>query len=255
MPTGDAWTLRTLHFRQLWAEADGIDFPSEFAAADARTASTGDESPGRPLAELSEPRRAAIAALTRPLVTIAVAGLDARQPFEDPGHHRRVVSATRDMQTVIVARQELTGSVSLGGTVSITRHTASDWTRDIVAMLPRSDGAGSLPTDTDVTFRQLPGIDASTIAVVEPPPRPSAAAAFARDDPATCGSLRIQVGSAVDGHRPSVIEARYRDIPGDGRYLLIVDEPGVAMGVDAARFASTLNRVVNTVRRRHGEQP
>lgn len=251
MTVSDAWTLRTLHLRQLWEEADGADFPPEFAAADARVASTGDESPGRPLAELTAPRRAAISTLTRPLVTIAVTGLDATKPFDDPRHHLRLVSATRDVQTVIVARQELAGSVSLGGTVSITQHTASDWTRDIVGMLPRSAGPGSLPTDTDVTFRRLPGIDASTIAVVDAPPRSSAAAAFARDDPATCGSLRVQVGSAVDGRRPSVVEIRYRDIPDDGRYLLIVDEPGVALGVDAARFASTLNRVVNTLRRRH----
>lgn len=251
MTPSDAWTLRTLHLRQLWAEADGVDFPAEFAAADADTASTGDESPGRRLAELSGPRQAALAVLARPQVTIALTGLDARKPFDDPSHHVRVVSATRDMRTVVVARQELTGSVSLGGAVALTRHTASDWSRDIVGMLPRSAGAGSLPTDTDVTFRRLPGIDASTIAVVDPPPRPSAASAFARDDPATCGSLRVQVGSAVDGRRPSVIEVRYRDIPDDGRYLLIVDEPGVAMGVDAARFASTLNRVVNTLRRRH----
>ena len=251
MAPSDAWTLRTLHLRQLWAEADGIDFPPEFAAADARAASTGDEPPGRPLADLSEPRRAAISTLTRPLVTIALTSLDARKPFDDAGHHLRVVSATGDMQTVIVARQELAGSVSLGAGVAITRHTASEWTRDLVCMLPRSAGAGSLPTDTDVTFRQLPGTDASTIAVVDPPPRPSAASAFARHDPATCGSLRIQVGSAVDGRRPSVVEVRYRDIPDDGRYLLMVDEPGVAMGVDSARFASTLNRVVNTLRRRH----
>ncbi|MEH3154401.1 MAG: hypothetical protein PGN29_03305 [Gordonia paraffinivorans] len=251
MAASDAWTLRTLHLGQVWAESDGVEFPPEFAAADADVATTGAESSGSSLATLNPPRREAIDTLTRPLVTIGVTGLDARKPFDDPSHHLRVVSATRDMQSVVVARQELVGSVSLGGRVSITRHSASDWTRDLVTLLPRPAGVGSLPTDTDVSFRRLPGIDASTIAVVDVPSRPSAAAVFARDDVATCGSLRIQVGSAVDGRSPSVIEVRYRDIPDDGRYLLVVDEPGVAIGVDTARFATMLNRVVNTLRRKH----
>ncbi|MBE7161699.1 MAG: hypothetical protein INR72_10660 [Williamsia herbipolensis] len=251
MAASDAWTLRTLHLGRLWADADGVDFPPEFAAADADLARLGDDSPGPRLAELNGPRRDAIDVLTRPLVTIGVTSLDARKPFDDPGHHLRLVSATRDMTTVVIARQELVGSVSLGGPVSMTRHTAADWTRDLVALLPCSSGAGSLPTDTDVAFRRLPGVDTSSIVVVEEPTYPSAASAFARDDPATCGSLRIQVGSTVDGHRPTSVEVRFRDIVDDGRYMLVVDEPGVAMGVDAARLATMLNRVVNTVRRRH----
>jgi hypothetical protein len=253
MAASDAWTLRTLHVQRLWTDCDGTVFPPEFAAADVDLARTGDDSVGPQLAELNTPRRDAIDTLTRPVVTIGVTSLDARKPFEEPGHHLRVVSATRDMQTVIVARQELVGSPSLGGRVSITRHAAADWTRDLVALLPRSAAAGSLPTDTDVSFRRLPGVDTSSITVVDAPSHPSAAAAFVRDDPATCGSLRVQVGSAADGRRPSAVEVRYRDIPGDGRYLLVVDEPGVALGVDDTRFATTLNRVVNTLRRKHGE--
>ncbi|MBT0567666.1 hypothetical protein [Williamsia sp. CHRR-6] len=44
------------------------------------------------------------------------------------------------------------------------------------------------------------------------------------------------------------MELRWHDIPDDGRYLLVVDEVGVAMGVSATTLAKTMNRVFNTLK-------
>ncbi|GAA2054934.1 hypothetical protein [Williamsia deligens] len=247
----DAWRLSTLHFRQLWEESDAADYPLEFAYADADVAA-GADTPRLPgLSDLTPPQRAAIDAITRPRVTIAATGLDARRDFADPRHHVRILSATADMTTVYVARQHLGATVDRGATVAITQHAPSQWTHDLVGLLPRSPGAGTLTTDATVAFAPVPGFDIGTVSTVVEPRTPTAATAFARPDPATCGSLRVQVGSIADGRRPTALEVRFRDIVDDGRYLLIVDEPGVAMGVDHKGFASMLNRVVNTLRTRH----
>jgi len=64
-------------------------------------------------------------------------------------------------------------------------------------------------------------------------------------------SVRVQVGSEVDGRRPMVLTLQYRDVVGDGRYLLIIDSPGTARAVDDATMASTMNRALNLARERY----
>jgi len=252
--SADAWTLSTHEFRLLWEEFDAGDYPIEFAYTGQDDVDRGPDAAQAPsirLDQLTPPQRAALSALCRPSITIAVTGIDAARPFEDPKHHLRLLSATDDNEHVYIARQRLGSSVSLGATVSITRHAFSSWTRDLVAMIPPGTEVGSLPADTAVGFQAIPGVESMTIPVVVAPATPTAATAFTHPHPGVCGSIRLQVGTLANGGRPTSLEVRYRDIPDDGRYLLIVDSPGAALPIDATRFAKTLNRVINTIRARH----
>jgi hypothetical protein len=246
----DAWTMSTAQFRTLWEGADASEYPIEFAYTDAGERDAGEpDASVEKLADLSSVKQSAIHALTRPQVTIALSAIDSRRPFDDARHHIRIVSATKDMTTVYLARQSLT-AVSVGSTVAITREEPAAWARHLVGVLPPTP-AGSLPTDTAVAFSSTPSLDDFVIATVATPPSSKTAAVFAKADLGVCGTLRIQVGSIADGRRPSSIEVRFRDVIDDGRYMLIVDDPGIAMPVDAGTFASMLNRVVNTLRKRH----
>ncbi|MGU3292769.1 hypothetical protein [Williamsia sp. M5A3_1d] len=253
----DAWNLSTREFRLLWEEFDASDYPLEFAYTgtdDIHRGSDGPSAPSIRAERLTTPQREAMTALCKPSITIGVGGLDARKPFTDTSHQSRLVSATRDTEHVYIARQKLGDSPSIGATVSITRHALKTWTRDLVGLLPAAASAGSLPSDTNVGFGRLPGADTSTVATVVAPQHPSAASAFTNPQPATCGSIRVQVGSITDELRPLSMELRYRDIPGDGRYLLIIDSPGAALPIDDTSFAKTLNRVINTLRNRHNQR-
>ncbi|KQS00475.1 hypothetical protein ASG12_06135 [Williamsia sp. Leaf354] len=247
----DAWTMSTHEFRLLWESIDTSPYPTEFAYTGTEDIDPAAPPAGSGLHELTSTQREAMTVLCAPKTTIAVSGIDARRPFTETGHHLRIVSATGRGDHVFVARQRLAGSVSVGGAVSITRHSLNTWTRDVVAMLPKPTGRGSLSTDTAVAFDWSPPGEIASIASVVAPQPPTAASAFAASTVATCGSIRVQAGTITDPVRPSVMECRYRDIPDDGRYLLIIDTPGAALPVDVEAFAKSLNRVVNTLRGRH----
>ncbi len=251
----DAWTLSTHEFRTLWKEFDADDYPTnEFAYTGHDDVGRGPDAPQLPTVrvdDLTDPQRAALTALCRPSITVALSGTDASKPFTDPNNHLRLVSATDDNNHVYIARQRLGSSLSVGGTVSITRHSFASWTRDLVAMIPPAEAVGGLPADTAVVFEAIPGVDTGKILTVVAPRSRTAASAFTHPQPGFCGSIRVSVGSITDGRRPTSMEVRYRDIPDDGRYLLIVDSPGAALPVDATTFAKTLNRVINTIRARH----
>ena len=257
-----AWIVGTEQFRLLWSDQDGAAFPSELAPLGSREYENADverlaqlEMLANLRSAMNPTKQAAMAALTRPRYSISVSGLDARRPFTDTSHHIGIVSAwggTGDR--AVIARQKPGRSTSHGGDVAVTMHALSDWTADLVAMLPRSIRAGMLPADHAVPFDET-SIDVEVLRQVSASaPKSTAAAAFVHRSPTTCGSLRVQVGSVADGRRPTSMTVKFRDIEGDGRYLLIIDSPGSALGVDDAKMASTLNRVINATKKLHDER-
>ncbi|MGU3291568.1 hypothetical protein [Williamsia sp. M5A3_1d] len=254
-----AWTMSALQFRLLWADAAGTQFPAELCAFGDEKYDTADDQIATEKSELTRLRAAttsakseAITALTRPRYTIGMLGLDARKPLSDTSSHLRVVSAWGGSgEHVIVVRQKPGPSPSHGGEVSVTRSRLDTWTDDLVRLLPTSSGPGRLPADADVPFYDLP-IDVEVLRQVSADaPKTTAAGAFVHEKPTTCGSIRVQVGSEVDGRRPERLTLQYRDIDKDGRYLLVIDSPGTAVGVDDARMASSMRRAVNAVKKRY----
>ena len=260
-PTSEAsaWTLSPLQFRLLWGDAAGAQFPTELCAFGDEGYDTADHQVAAENAELTRLRAAmtpakseAIAALTRPRYTIGLLGLDARKPLSDTSSHVRVVSAWGgEGDHVIVVRQKPGPSPSHGGEVSVTRSRLDTWTDDLVRLLPRSTAVGRLPADPNVPFYDLP-IDVEVLRQVSADaPKTTAAGVFVHEKPTTCGSIRVQVGSEVDGRRPERLTIQYRDIDKDGRYLLVIDTPGTAVGVDDAKMASSMRRAVNAVKKRY----
>ncbi|MGJ0120380.1 hypothetical protein ACQ7HM_14350 [Williamsia sp. MIQD14] len=227
--------LSTTDFRLLWEQQDGSDFPPELLPV----GDPGDDVAKRrvdteqtPLAGSS---LAAMTAFTRPSVSIGVSGIDASRDFADPIHHLHITAAWRaGAEYAYVARQKMGAHISNGADITVSRTLASSMPETVVDMLPRSSGAGRLRSDTAVAFERLPLLAESTVAVVTRERPNMASAAFSTTvAPATCGTFRVQIGSVTDGRRPTSMEARYRDIAEDGRYLLIIDDPGAAMPVDS----------------------
>jgi hypothetical protein len=259
MAESPKWVMATEEFAALWDAQEGAAFPAELARLgpteypDADTEHLARKATlTRLRSEMNSAKRDAMTALTRPRYTIAVTGLDARDPLEDTRHHLGIVSAWGGSgDIVVVARQRPGTTVSRGGPVEVTRHLLSEWSADLVRMLPRSRGAGRLPRDMNVEFEEIPVEFGVLRKVSASAPRSTAAAAFAHLSPTTCGTIRIQIGSEADGRQPTRTVVQYRDIPDDGRYLLVHDSPGTASGVDDATMASVMNRVINLSKRAH----
>ncbi|WP_045824301.1 hypothetical protein [Williamsia herbipolensis] len=247
------WALSTTDFRLLWEQQDGSEFPPDLLPVGTPGVDLERRRIDLENAPLTGGRLEAMAAFTRPYVSIGVAGIDATRDFADPIHHLHLTAAwSVGAEYAYVARQQVGAHISEGGDVTISRVPSNSLPGTVVEMLPPSSGAGRLPADLAVTFRQEPLLAESTIPVVVAARSDVATAAFESTvTPTTCGSLRVQVGSITDGRRPSSLELRFRDIPDDGRYLLIIDDPGAAMPVDSITLTKMLNRVINLLRKRH----
>lgn len=247
------WVLSTTDFRLLWEQQDGSEFPLDLLPVGAPGVDLERRRIDLEHAPLTGGRLEAMAALTRPYVSIGVSGIDATRDFADPIHHLHLTAAwSVGAEYAYVARQQVGAHISEGGDVTLSRIPANVLPDTIVEMLPPSTGAGHLPADLAVTFRQEPLLAESTIAVVTAARSDVATAAFTSTAaPTTCGTLRVQVGSVADGRRPTSLELRFRDIADDGRYLLIIDDPGAAIPVDSFTLAKMLNRVINLLRKRH----
>ena len=248
---GEAWTLSTPEFRRLWLDQKGSDYPIDFAYTDAAERSRDADTPEPPLPRLSVPWNAAMRAMTHGIVSISLAVIDARRDFDDTSHHRRVAAGWDGGEFAYVARQKIGAEPSLGGTVSITRHDAASWSREVVADFPSEVRGGELAQDRDVAVEWQSIVEGLTTARVTSTATDTAAHAFTVQTVGHCSTIRIHVGSVDEGRRRTPMLMKVRDIPDDGRYVLVLDDPVVAMPVDSIALAKLLNRVINALRNRH----
>ncbi|MBT0567662.1 hypothetical protein [Williamsia sp. CHRR-6] len=201
-------------------------------------------------AALTPAKKAALVALAKPIYQIDISGCDVSKDIKDPSHYVRVHAYWAGDDDAFIAQQLPGPEVGAGGDVRVTRTDVASWTRGVAALIPGLAGPGRLPTDSAVEFDQESLGDAKLAVVAATAPKSTAAAAFRHMMPALCGQINLNV-HAVDGtDRRWQMELRWHDIPDDGRYLLVVDEVGVAMGVSATTLAKTMNRVFNTLKRR-----
>ncbi|MBT0566257.1 hypothetical protein [Williamsia sp. CHRR-6] len=254
MTAAAEWQLSTREFRLLWDGEHGAPYPSSLLWTVADDPGHEIDKRNRIAAlqrNLTSGQREALAVLTHPTYSLFIVGIDDGRDLADPSHHLRLCAAWGGGDYGYIARQTVSGDAAWGGQITLTRHETSTWTAAVVGQLPPGAGAGRLPLDTAVQVDMMTAGGETLLTTVVSAPG-TAGGQFRSDvAPSTCGTIWIQVGSITDGYPPSRVEARYRDIPGDGRYLLILDDPGAAMGVDRTQFTKMLNRVINATRTRH----
>ncbi|MBT0568585.1 hypothetical protein [Williamsia sp. CHRR-6] len=257
MRDDQVWSLTTQEFYHALAEAGQLRFPRSFASGiissheDADSARMWDQRVRAEFRESITPRKQwALRALGRPTYQLELVGCDVTRDVTDPSHYVRAYGFWADGDDAFVARQLPGPKHVVGGQVQISRCSVGAWTRELVGGLPSGVGAGSLPTDPAVQFEDSMLGSTRFRVVSESAPHKTAAAVFRHLTPTLAGQMFATV-HAIDGSdRRWEMELRFHDIAEDGRYLLVVDDVGVAMGADTTTVAKTLNRVFNTLKRR-----
>lgn len=222
------WELTDLEFVALW-EVSAIGLlptPLVFSYDTRRSPALLREKANarRRLQDTSyEELKCALHAFNRPDLRVVVYGCDGGDPT-DPSGHIRILAVRCDRIGYVVA-QIASEAPWHRCSFTVGEVHPVDLAETVVDSLPKVP-AGALGDVDLTTARSLP--------VLHHPAT-------------TTGMIEISAHGSRHGSRSGAIHELYwRDLRGDGRYLILEQDPPVALSVDAARFATVISSVITT---------
>ncbi|MFI1462579.1 ESX secretion-associated protein EspG [Nocardia carnea] len=252
--TGRRWAFSDIEFYTLWADATGalrLPFPFHFTARspDPEDFRSDQRQARAALAERSDPAfEQVLDALTTPDIRVEVRGSDRRKADPDtlPTSVVRMLGVRRESAGYIVSA--LPGETYLhSGGFTVTECTAVQLAGEVVAKLP--DMAAGSRKDMVLPRRARTAAEPAA----QPRRSPTVHDSFQATEsergtaflaePASCtGLVRVVQGSSIYGPRGITrFEFEWRDLVGDGRYLVRDSDPPVAVAAGSKDFTATIN--------------
>ncbi len=186
-------------------------------------------------------------ALTRPDIRVIARGIDGREP-ENPKRSLRVL-AVRQGDSAFVVRQQPGETMSDSAGFTVTRHDALALGDAVAALFPEA-AAGSL-RDFELVDTTAPDVDFSmSRSLVHDTGDDFAAegAKFLSEPDDLAGTIEIEQGWSRFGPRGVLrLYLVWRDVVGDGRYVIVPGSPARVVPADRRRLVSLINTQIAEV--------
>lgn len=251
-----SWDLTDLEFAVLWERINRSDLPKPFSYISGTRGLSDYEREklavwDRLRDEVDDGLRDVFEAMHRPEAYVVVHGW-CDHDTENPATR---VRAMRSATHGYLLRQRPGETVWHSGGFSIEECGPHGLAEAVVRVLPeqRAGRLGAIPILTDQIddherFRSVPDSRVTMPSRESPADRSAAFFAIPAD---LTGAITVHQGYSAFGPRGILEQAMlWRDLPGDGRYVIVLDQAPTAMGIGTRRLVALVDAAVERMRDR-----